>query len=77
MTREPASTKARRLLGEGRVVITVVTATSVRAFVLGDHDRYQVTAIGDLWLCTCPHPGRGCSHIRAVRRVTPALIEER
>lgn len=70
MTRENATTKARRYLGEGRVIVLVANRGMVRARVRGDGAVYRVEHTYGTWSCTCPHRGPGCSHLRAVRLVT-------
>lgn len=66
--REDAQTKSRRLLVEGRVVITAVAGSHVEARVRGDGVIHDVTANGDAWSCSCPARGR-CSHLLAVGHV--------
>jgi uncharacterized Zn finger protein len=70
MPRENFSAKARRLLGEGRVIITHVDGRDVRAVVRGDSaEFYSVTHRSGSWACTCPALGR-CSHVQALMLVT-------
>ena len=70
MPREDAMTKARRLLGEGRVVITRVDGRDVAALVRGDSaEIYSVTHHAGIWACDCAALGR-CSHVQALMLVT-------
>ena len=68
--------KARRILGEGRVVIEHLNRHEVTATVRGDGHRYVVTwrpSTG--WTCPCEARGR-CSHLLAVGLVVAVDIEE-
>jgi hypothetical protein len=70
MTRENAAGKARRLLAEGRVVVTRVEGTHIDATVRGDTAAfYSVRHRSGSWSCSCPSVGR-CSHLAAVMLVT-------
>jgi uncharacterized Zn finger protein len=79
MAREDAATKARRLLGEGRITLVQLGPTHLMARARGDSGmEYRVTweagagATGSAppgWHCNCEARGR-CSHIRAVQLVT-------
>lgn len=69
MPRENASAKARRYLGEGRVVIETVSRRTVVASVRGDGRRYRCTYRDGLWSCTCPARSDGCAHLLATRLV--------
>ena len=63
-------TKARRLLGEGRVVITRVDGRHVDAVVRGDSaELYSVSHHSGSWACDCAALGR-CSHVQALMLVT-------
>ena len=67
----PASSKAIRLLTEGRVM-PVGSAAAFR--VQGDHATYDV-AIGDGFaFCSCRAHG-SCSHIAAARILQDALVD--
>jgi hypothetical protein len=69
--RESAAVKARRLLVEGRVVITRVAGLDVDALVRGDTAGFHAVAHRrGLWICDCAAVGRSCSHIQAVQLVT-------
>jgi uncharacterized Zn finger protein len=68
--REPASVKARRLLLEGRVLVTRVDRRVVDAIVRGDSGEfYAVSHRPGAWTCTCPARSR-CSHVQALMLVT-------
>jgi hypothetical protein len=70
VTREDASVKARRLLGEGRVTIRFVGDDRIWASVRGDTaEVYAVEWTPEGWWCSCPAASR-CSHVRAVQLVT-------
>ena len=67
MTRENAPTKARRLLTEGRVVVTRIDTYRIDAQVRGDSAAlYRVAYLGGQWHCTCPARTR-CSHVQATQ----------
>lgn len=67
--RESATVKSRRYLAEGRVLVTHVDASQVRAWTRGDaaihHQRWTRP---EGWTCTCEARGR-CSHLLAVGQV--------
>jgi hypothetical protein len=67
--RESALVKARRYVGEGRLIVRSVTAESARAECRGDGAVYQLGFDGGRWFCNCPAFGR-CSHQRALGLVT-------
>lgn len=68
--REDAATKARRLLAEGRVIVTHVDGRDVSAIVRGDSaELYSVTHRSGSWACDCAALGR-CSHVQALMLVT-------
>jgi hypothetical protein len=72
--REDAATKARRLLGEGRVALLWIDDRSVDAVVRGDAGEfYRVSHRPGSWVCSCPHTAlsTSCSHVQAVQLVTP------
>src|SRR5262245_47409660 len=69
--REDARAKARRLLGEGRVLLVRVVDRDVDAVVRGDEAAfYRVTHRAGSWSCSCPAVGTLCSHTRAAMLVT-------
>jgi uncharacterized Zn finger protein len=70
--RENAPVKARRLLAEGRVIVTHVDGRAVRATVRGDSGAlYSVQHLPGQWSCSCDASPYGrCSHLRAVQLVT-------
>lgn len=69
--RENAAAKARRLLAEGRVVVTRVAGLEVDGIVRGDSSGFhRVSHRPGLWSCDCASVGRNCSHIQAVQLVT-------
>ena len=69
MARENASSKATRLLQEGRLSVVRVLPDRVDAVVRGDSARvYRVTFDGVRWSCTCEARGP-CSHAIATQRV--------
>jgi uncharacterized Zn finger protein len=61
MTRESAEAKARRYLGEGRLIVLRVVPGAVDATVRGDGQVYEVRYRTGEWTCTCQARGR-CSH---------------
>jgi uncharacterized Zn finger protein len=70
VVRENAMTKARRLLGEGRVIVTAINGRNVDAVVRGDSaELYSVTHRSGSWACDCAALGR-CSHVQALILVT-------
>jgi len=70
MPRENFTAKARRLLAEGRVIVTHVDGRDVRAVVRGDSaEIYSVTHHAGTWACDCAALGR-CSHVQALMLVT-------
>lgn len=70
MPREPAAAKARRLLAEGRVIVTHVDGRDVCAVVRGDSaELHSVTHHAGTWACDCAALGR-CSHVQALMLVT-------
>jgi uncharacterized Zn finger protein len=67
--REDARTKARRLLGEGRVTVRCLGPDVIVARVRGDSAReYSVAWDPVGWSCPCAALGR-CSHIIATQLV--------
>jgi hypothetical protein len=74
---ENVSTKARRLLTEGRVRILEAHEDDgvVSAAVRGDSGRVYTTSYdASGWFCTCSARGR-CSHVQAVQLVV--VVEPR
>jgi uncharacterized Zn finger protein len=70
MPRENAMTKSRRLLGEGRVIVTAVDGRNIDAVVRGDSaELYSVTHRSGSWACDCAALRR-CSHVQALMLVT-------
>jgi uncharacterized Zn finger protein len=70
MTREALDAKARRYLGEGRLVVTHVLGDDVTATCRGQGEIYQLGH--DLkrgWWCTCA-ARRICAHLIALMSVT-------
>jgi hypothetical protein len=68
--RENAMVKARRLLAEGRVIVTHVDGRDVSATVLGDSaEIYSVTHHAGTWAFDCAALGRR-SHVLALMLVT-------
>lgn len=75
--RENAQTKAKRILGEGRVLVDRVVGDDVLARVRGDGAIHRVEHGRRGWSCSCAARGR-CSHLLALglvvavdRRVVP------
>lgn len=77
MPRETARQKADRVLIEGRLSITSMTATSVTATVRGEGHFYQAGFDGGAWHCQCSARTDGCSHLHALRRVVAVDLDER
>ena len=67
--RENAQQKARRYLGEGRLIIRRVDGPHVLAHCRGDGVLHRVEVHDDHGTCTCDARGR-CSHLLAVGLVT-------
>jgi hypothetical protein len=70
MVRENAEAKAKRYLGEARVIVVSVSDDRVLARVRGDGSVWLVMFKGGVWFCPCPARTDQCSHLRAVRLVT-------
>ena len=69
-TRESVSTKARRLLCEGRVAVRRAATDTFEADVHGDTATYRVRwRRGGGWWCSCPSSTARCSHAHAVALV--------
>ncbi len=70
LPREDAATKARRLLGEGRVTVRHLSDDRIEASVRGDSARlYSVTWTPAGWSCPCDALMAHCSHVRAAQLV--------
>ena len=68
--RENYLVKARRLLGEGRLVLQRVSGSAIQATCRGDSGEvYDVGHEPGQWFCSCPALGR-CSHLQALMLVT-------
>ena len=71
MPRENAATRARRILTEGRVIVTAVRpGVLVRAAVRGDGTVWRCGWDGGSWWCKCPVRTDQCAHLIALRLVT-------
>jgi hypothetical protein len=70
--RENAAAKARRLLAEGRVIVTHADGRNVSATVRDDSGAvYAVAHRPGRWSCSCEHAPYGrCSHLQAVQLIT-------
>ena len=75
MARENAESKAKRYLGEGRIVLIRVSDDRVLARVRGDGSVWLVIYESGRWSCPCPARTDMCSHLRAVRLVTAVGVE--
>jgi hypothetical protein len=68
--RENAYDRGRRLLVEGRVIITRVDATEIEALVRGDHGEiWQTGYRPGAWYCEC-EARTWCAHLYAVALCT-------
>lgn len=64
--RESASTKARRYLTEGRLIVRHVEGSNVRAVCRGDGTLYRLGFSAEHgWACDCP-ARRRCAHLMAL-----------
>ena len=71
MTRETVEAKARRYLGEGRLVVTQVLGDHVSAVCQGDTGAYDLGySPGRGWWCYCPVRDDRCSHLATLMLVT-------
>ena len=69
MSREAAFDRGRRLLQEGRLTVTAISARHVSAQVRGDSGVvHLLTADHRGWSCSCP-AFRECAHLTAMRLV--------
>lgn len=77
MPRENAAAKAKRLLGEGRVLLTRVVDREVDAIVRGDSGEfYAVSHRPGSWVCPCAALSGACSHVQALMLVTAPARRE-
>ena len=77
MARENAATKARRLLTEGRLMVSFAAGNLIEADVRGDSGHiYHVIHSPGKWSCNCAARGR-CSHVSAVMLIAAVPVETR
>ncbi len=70
MPREDARTRGVRLLGEGRLVVSLVDEATVVARVRGDHGViHEAGFLRGRWHCSCPAKTT-CAHLAALQLVT-------
>lgn len=69
-SRESAATKARRLLGEARLIVRECRPGYVDAICRGEGAVYHLGYAHGGWHCTCPSMGNRCSHLLALKSVT-------
>lgn len=69
MPREDALSKAKRYLGEARLLVTYVNGNKVIASCRGDGAVHKLTVDGWAWRCSCPARSDQCCHLRALRMV--------
>jgi hypothetical protein len=74
--RETVADKARRYLAEGRLELRHLDPDRIEATCRGDGTRYRLGHDARGWWCDCPHPGRRCSHLQALRLVTVRTAAE-
>lgn len=76
MPRENAAAKARRYLGEGRLIVVRAERNWVRAVCRGDgavwHPRFEWGS----WSCDCPARSVSCAHLVALRLVTAPDVRD-
>jgi hypothetical protein len=65
MPRENPEAKARRYLGEGRLIVTRVDHRTIEATCRGDGHTYRLGRDHCGWHCTCPAKTR-CAHLVAL-----------
>ena len=71
VTRESIDAKARRYLGEGRLVVTHVLGDHVAAACQGETGAYDLgDTPGRGWWCSCPVGTDRCCHLAALWLVT-------
>jgi hypothetical protein len=69
-SRESATEKGRRYVGEGRLMLDIVSADAIRGSCRGSGTVHRVTwTPEDSWACSCEAKTR-CSHLVAVQLVT-------
>lgn len=73
--REPARTKASRLLLEGRLIVTLVQPGQVQATTRGEGLLHHQALYSGQWTCTCRVRTDQCSHLIALRRVVAIDLE--
>ncbi len=76
MSREDVLSKAKRYVGEGRLLVHAVGDKSIRGTCRGLGKTYRCGWDSDGawdggWFCTCPSRSR-CSHVLALQLVTQA-----
>lgn len=72
MTRESAAEKARRYLGEGRLIVLEVGPSIVRSVCRGDGEVWRLGWWRGRWGCACPAGSTfraSCAHLLALRVV--------
>jgi hypothetical protein len=67
--RENARAKARRYLGEGRLIVQLVNNERIDATCRGGGETYQLGHDGRGWWCSCD-ARTTCSHLHALMLVT-------
>lgn len=72
--RESAFDKSRRYLVEGRLVVTEVTASTVKARVRGQGSIHRTGYDDGRWACSCPAVTVQCAHIRALKLIVAVDI---
>lgn len=71
MSAETVEAKARRYLGEGRLVVTRVFGDHVDAVCQGETGSWELGyAPSRGWWCSCPVRTDRCSHLAALWLVT-------
>jgi hypothetical protein len=73
VTRETIEAKARRYLGEGRLVVTAVDGDLVTAVCRGQGEQYDLghdPRRPGGWWCSCPVRTGKCAHLLALQSVT-------
>lgn len=73
--RESKTTKARRLLSQGKLTVVEARPDRVHAFVVGDTGIRSVRYRNGIWSCDCPAL-RSCSHQIATRLVSQPDIND-
>jgi hypothetical protein len=69
--REDALTRGRRLVSEGRLIVSYVSGRSIAAVCRGDSGEIHRLEYdpGRSWWCACPAVGK-CAHLHALQLVT-------